>query len=63
MVVVLLLTIPSLAVPLIALSATSTSTISYQGRLADAEGTPLTGFHTMVFRIYDVPTRGKPSLT
>jgi len=63
MVVVLLLTIPSLAAPLLAPSATSTSTISYQGRLADAEGNPLTDTYPMVFRIYDVPTGGVPLWT
>ena len=60
MVVVLLLTVPSLAAPLMSPSATSTSTISFQGRLADSDGNPLTGFHTMEFRIYDVPTGGVP---
>ena len=63
MVVALLLTIPSLAAPLLAPSATSTSTISYQGRLADAEGNPLTDTYPMVFRIYDVPTGGVPLWT
>ena len=60
LVVVLLLTVPSLAAPLLAPSATSTSTISYQGRLADSAGNPLTGMETMEFRIYDVPTGGVP---
>jgi hypothetical protein len=41
-------------------SAVSTSTISYQGRLADSIGTPLTGYYNMEFRIYDVPTGGVP---
>ncbi len=63
MVVVLLLTIPSLAAPLVAPSATSTSTISYQGRLADSGGTPLTGVYNLEFRIYDVPTGGVPLWT
>ena len=63
MVVVLLLTIPSLAAPLLAPSATSTSTISYQGRLADSGGTPLTGKYNLEFRIYDVPTGGTPLWT
>lgn len=40
--------------------ATSTSTISYQGRLADAAGDPLTGVYNLEFRIYDVPTGGAP---
>lgn len=41
-------------------AATSTSTISYQGRLADAGGTPLTGLHNLEFRIYDTPSGGVP---
>jgi hypothetical protein len=40
MVVVLLLTVPSLAAPLVAPSATSTSTISYQGGWPTAAATP-----------------------
>ncbi len=63
MVVVLLLTIPSLAAPLLAPSATSTSTISYQGRLADSGGNPLTGKYNLEFRVYDVPTGGTPLWT
>jgi hypothetical protein len=39
---------------------TSTSTISYQGRLADANGNPLTGVYNMEFRIYSHPTAGEP---
>jgi hypothetical protein len=62
-VVVLLLTVPSLAAPLRAPSATSTSTISYQGRLADSAGNPLTDKYNMEFRIYDVPTGGTPLWT
>jgi hypothetical protein len=63
MVVVLLLTVPSLAAPLRAPAATSTSTISYQGRLADSSGNPLTGKFNLEFRIYDVPTGGVPLWT
>ena len=63
MVVVLLLTVPSLAAPMLAPSATSTSTISYQGRLADSAGNPLTGKYNLEFRIYDVPTGGVPLWT
>jgi hypothetical protein len=63
MVVVLLLTVPSLAAPLRAPVATSTSTISYQGRLADSGGNPLTGKYNLEFRIYDVPTGGVPLWT
>jgi hypothetical protein len=63
LVVVLLLTVPSLAAPLRAPAATSTSTISYQGRLADSSGNPLTGKYNLEFRIYDVPTGGVPLWT
>lgn len=48
------------AIPGMSTTAASTSTISYQGRLADSAGTPLTGFHNLEFRIYDVPTGGIP---
>jgi hypothetical protein len=41
-------------------TATSTSTISYQGRLADADGNPLTDVYNMEFRIYNHPTDGDP---
>lgn len=60
LVVVLLLTVPSLAAPRNAPQATSTSTISYQGRLADSAGNPLTGYYNLEFRIYDVPSGGTP---
>jgi hypothetical protein len=33
----------------------STGIVSYQGRLADSQGTPLTGTYDMVFRLYDLP--------
>jgi hypothetical protein len=52
--------VPSLAAPLRAPSSTSTSTISYQGRLADTAGNPLTGYYDMRFRIYDSPTTADP---
>ena len=39
---------------------TSSTTIAYQGRLADADGHPLTGTYNMIFRLYDVPTGGTP---
>lgn len=39
-------------------SATSTSTINYQGYLADVNGDSLTGSYDMAFRIYDAPTGG-----
>lgn len=38
----------------------STSTIAYQGRLADSSGTPLTGTYTMVFRLYNTASGGAP---
>lgn len=46
------------ALPGQAIANTSTSTINYQGRLADSNGSPLTGFHNLEFRIYDVPVGG-----
>jgi len=64
LVMVLLVAVPSLAAPLRApLYTTSTSTISYQGRLADSAGNPLTGKYDLEFRIYDVPTGGTPLWT
>lgn len=60
LVLVLLLTVPSLAAPRFAPEATSTSTISYQGRLADSAGNPLTGYYSLEFRIYDDPVVGAP---
>lgn len=58
--VILALSAPAIAGPRQAPQATSTSTISYQGRLADPEGNPLTGYFTMEFRIYDDPAVGSP---
>ena len=63
LVIVLLFTVPSLAAPSRTPSATSTSTISYQGRLADSGGTPITGKQNMEFRLYDAPTGGVPLWT
>ena len=40
--------------------STSTSTIAYQGRLANAAGEPLTGTYNMIFRLYDAATGGTP---
>jgi len=57
---VLLLTVPTLAGTLQGINATSISTIPYQGRLADASGNPVTGKQNMEFRIYDVPADGTP---
>ena len=62
-VVVLLLTVPSLAAPLRKPSSSSTSVVSYQGRLADSAGEPVTGDFGMEFRIYDVSTGGTPLWT
>jgi len=56
----LLLAFPSIAAPLRAPSAPSACLISYQGRLADAEGNPITGKVNIEFRLYDVPTGGLP---
>ena len=58
MMVILALAVPAIAGPAQAPSATSTSTISYQGRLADSSGNPLTAIANMEFRIYDVPAGG-----
>ena len=60
---ILLLVVPSLAAPSRAPSATSTSTVSYQGRLADSGGLPITGKQNMEFRLYDAPTGGVPLWT
>ena len=40
--------------------ATSTGTIAYQGRLADADGNPLTDTVNMIFRLYDQASGGAP---
>ncbi|PNU18569.1 hypothetical protein C2E25_16985 [Geothermobacter hydrogeniphilus] len=45
------------AVPLL---AAVPNTISYQGVLTDAGGTPLTGSQTVVFRLFSVATGGTP---
>ena len=44
-------------------SSTSVGTIAYQGRLTDADGDPLTGTYSMVYRLYDVYTGGAPLWT
>ena len=56
----LLLAFPSIAAPLRAPSAPSACLISYQGRLADTDGNPITGKVNIEFRLYDVPTGGVP---
>jgi len=38
----------------------STSTIAYQGRLADTAGAPLTGTYGMIFRLYSASSGGVP---
>ena len=43
-----------------AASVTSTAGIPYQGRLADADGAPLTNTYTMVFRLYAAEAGGAP---
>jgi hypothetical protein len=46
-----------------AAAGTSTGTIAYQGRLADANGSPLTGTYNMIFRLYDAASGGTPLWT
>ena len=58
--VIFALAIPAVASPRQAPAASSTSTISYQGRLADSGGNPLTGMYNLEFRVYDVPAGGTP---
>jgi hypothetical protein len=41
-------------------AAVSTSSIPYQGRLADGAGTPLTGTYNMIFRLYGAVAGGSP---
>jgi hypothetical protein len=41
----------------------STDTIAYQGRLADADGNPLTGTYGMMFNLYNVASGGSPLWT
>jgi hypothetical protein len=43
-----------------AAAGTSTGTIAYQGRLADADGNPITNTVNMIFRLYDVASGGVP---
>jgi hypothetical protein len=46
-----------------AAAGTSTGTIAYQGRLADANGNPLTDTYNMIFRLYDAASGGTPLWT
>jgi hypothetical protein len=39
---------------------TSTGTIAYQGRLANASGSPVTGTYNMLFRLYNASSGGTP---
>ena len=41
-------------------SSTSTGTIAHQGRLADADGNPLTDTYNMIFRLYEAASGGVP---
>lgn len=43
--------------------AANTTTVSYQGHLADANGTPVNSTLPMIFRIYTTPTGGTPIWT
>ena len=43
-----------------ALAGDSTTTISYQGRLLDSDGNPVTGNVSMVFRLYSTDVEGSP---
>lgn len=43
-----------------AATTASSTTISYQGRLADNEGNPVQGSVYMTFRLYDTPVDGTP---
>jgi hypothetical protein len=65
LIVILALVVPTLAGPAAAplQQSSSTSTISYQGRLADSGGTPITGKQNMEFRLYNAPTGGAPLWT
>jgi microcystin-dependent protein len=60
LVLLLIVTQSVWARPLQNTAANSVTTISYQGRLADADGEPLTGVYNMEFRIYAHPTAGEP---
>jgi hypothetical protein len=45
--------------PAAAPASGSTSTVNYQGRLADSSGTPIDGVVTFQFALYDSPTDGE----
>ena len=48
------------AAPGEAVGGASTGTMAYQGRLADPDGTPLTGSYSMIFRLYSLASGGAP---
>ena len=51
------------AIQFAAPSASSTAVIPYQGRLANADGSPFSGSQNMEFRLYATPTGGTPLWT
>jgi hypothetical protein len=58
--IILLLTVPALARTTSNSTSPSVTTIPYQGRLAEVDGTPFNGKQNMEFRLYDVPQGGVP---
>jgi hypothetical protein len=58
LVLLLLGVFPGLAAPSNNAAPPSISTIPYQGRLAEVDGTPFNGKQNMEFRLYDVPQGG-----
>ncbi len=63
---IILIVLLAIAVPTLAqqgpngVSSISISTIPYQGRLAAADGTPITAQQNMEFRLYSTPSGGTP---
>lgn len=63
---IILIVLLAIAVPTLAqqgpngVNSISISTIPYQGRLAAADGTPITAQQNMEFRLYSTPTGGTP---
>ncbi|MBK7918065.1 MAG: hypothetical protein IPJ94_17775 [Chloroflexi bacterium] len=63
---IILIILLAIAVPTLAqqgpngVNSISISTIPYQGRLAAADGTPITAQQNMEFRLYSTPTGGTP---
>jgi len=62
LVIVILLTLamPAVAGRQNAPAVSSTTTIPYQGRLANADGSPFTGAQVMTFRLFNAPSGGSP---